>query len=68
MSADAHSTRSYMTFAYTPNASLGLPEESLSTDVVNWVETFDKSTGWYNRVLLKVLEALAFGQADAVID
>ena len=70
VSADAHSTRSYMTFAYTPNASLGLPEESLSTDVVNWVETFDKSTGWYDRGLTEtVLEAIAFGQAGgAVID
>ena len=65
LSVDAHSTRSYMTFAYTPSESLGIPEESLSTTVVNWLETFDKSTGWYDRGLTEtVLEAIAFGQAD----
>ena len=70
LSVDDHSTRSYMTFAYTPNASLGIPEESLSTGTVNWLETFDKSTGWYDRGLTEtVLEAIAFGQAgDAVIN
>jgi hypothetical protein len=70
VSADAHSTRSYMTFAYKPNASLGIPDETLPTDVVNWLETFDKSTGWYDRGLTEtVLEAIAFGQAGgAVID
>ena len=70
MSVDAHSTRSYMTFAYTPNVSLGIPEQSLATGVVNWLETFDKSTGWYDRSFTEtVLEAIAFGQAgDAVID
>ena len=70
-SVDAHTTRSYMTFAYTPSASLGLTEESLSSDVVNWVETFDKNTGWYDRGLTEaVLEAIAFGQAGggAVIE
>ncbi|KAG2125132.1 hypothetical protein DEU56DRAFT_962934 [Suillus clintonianus] len=31
-------------------------------DVVNWCETFDKSTGWYDHVLSEtVLEAIAFG-------
>ena len=69
LSADAHSTRSYMTFAYTPNASLGIPETSLSTGVVNWLETFDKSTGWYDRGLTEtVLEAIAFGQAGGVVN
>ena len=71
LSVDAHSTRSYMTFAYTPNnASLHIPPESLSTDVVNWLETFDKSTGWYDRGFTEtVLEAIAFGQiGDEVVD
>ena len=70
VSVDDHSTRSFMTFAYKPNVSLGIPEESLSTDVVNWVEDHDKSTGWYDRGLTEtVLEAIAFGQAGgAVID
>jgi NAD(P)-binding Rossmann-like domain len=70
LSADAHSTRSYMTFAYNPSPSLGIPEQSLSTDVVNWLETFDKSTGWYDRGLTEtVLEAIAFGQAgDGTVD
>ena len=70
VAVDDHSTRSYMTFAYTGNASLGIPEQSLSTDVVNWIETFDKRTGWYDRGLTEtVLEAIAFGQAGgAVID
>ena len=63
LSVDDHSTRSYMTFAYTPNASLNIPEQSLATNVVNWLETFDKSTGWYDRGLTEtVLEAIAFGQ------
>ena len=47
LSVDAHSTRSYMAFAYQPNVSIGMPEQPLSTDVINWLETFDKSTGWY---------------------
>ena len=70
LSVDDHSTRSYMTFAYIPSESLNLPEQHLSTDVVNWIETFDKSTGWYDRGLTEtVLEAIAFGQAgDGVID
>lgn len=70
LGADAHSTRSYMSFAYTPSPSLGIPEDHLSTGVVNWVETFDKSTGWYDRGLTEtVLEALAFGQVgDGTVD
>ena len=59
-----------MTFAYTPNVSLGIPEESLSIGVVNWLETFDKSTGWYDRGLTEtVSETIAFGQAgDGVVN
>jgi len=70
LAADAHSTRSYMSFAYTPSPDLGIPSGHLPTKVVNWLETFDKSTGWYDRGLTEtVLEAIAFGQAgDGVID
>ncbi|KAG2029886.1 hypothetical protein BDR03DRAFT_936773 [Suillus americanus] len=59
---DHYSTRAYMQLKYIPSPSLGLPNKSLSTDVVNWCETFDKSTGWYDRALSEtVLEAVAFG-------
>ena len=59
---DAHSTRSYMTFAYTPSGHL-------SSTVVNWLENFDKSTGWYDRGFTeKVLEAIAFEEpGDGVV-
>ncbi|KAG1751233.1 hypothetical protein EDB19DRAFT_1676233 [Suillus lakei] len=61
-SFDHYSTRAYMQLKYIPSPSLGLPNESLPTDVVNWCETFDKSTGWYDRALSEtVLEAVAFG-------
>ncbi|KAG1769110.1 hypothetical protein EV702DRAFT_1189117 [Suillus placidus] len=61
-SFDHYSTRAYMQLKYIPSPSLGLPNNSLSTDVVNWCETFDKSTGWYDRALSEtVLEAVAFG-------
>ncbi|KIK33682.1 hypothetical protein CY34DRAFT_18222, partial [Suillus luteus UH-Slu-Lm8-n1] len=60
-SFDEYSTRAYMQLKYIPSSSLGLPNKSLSTHVVNWCETFDKSTGWYDRVLTEtVLEAVAF--------
>ena len=70
LSVHAHSTRSYMTFAYIPSESLGIPQEHLSTRVVNWLETFDKSTGWYDRGFNeRVLEAIAYGQTDeGVVD
>ena len=59
---DKHSTRSYMALEYKPTGSLGLPDKPLPTDVINWCETFDKSTGWYDRALSEtVLEAVAFG-------
>ena len=68
LSVDAHSTRSYMAFAYKPNVSIGIPEQPLSTDVINWLETFDKSTGWYDRGFTEtVLEAIAFGQAGGAV-
>jgi len=59
---DSHSTRSYMTNVYRPSPKLNLPDKPLPTDVVNWCETFDKSSGWYDRSLSEtVLEAIAFG-------
>lgn len=64
MSFDHYSTRAYMSTEYRPSDKLPvkLPDKALSTDVVNWVETFDKSTGWYDRALSEtVLEAIAFG-------
>ncbi|KAG2336933.1 hypothetical protein BDR05DRAFT_80702 [Suillus weaverae] len=61
-SFDQYSTRAYMQLKYIPSPSLGLPNTSLSTDVVNWCETFDKSTGWYDRALSEtILEAITFG-------
>ena len=61
-SFDRYSARAYMHFKYSPSPNLGLPEEPLSIDVVNWVETFDNSTGAYDRALSEiVLDALAFG-------
>jgi len=62
---DMHSTRSYMSTVYKPSKKLldrGMPNQYLPTDIVNWCETFDKSTGWYDRSLAEtVLEAIAFG-------
>jgi hypothetical protein len=49
MSFDKYSTRAFMSLAYQPSPSLGIPANPLPTDVVNWCETFDKSTGWYDR-------------------
>ncbi|TDL14703.1 amine oxidase [Rickenella mellea] len=61
-SFDKYSTRAFMSLHYKPSPSLGLPDKCLPTDVVNWCETFDKSTGWYDRALSEtVLEAVAFG-------
>ncbi|KAH7922347.1 amine oxidase [Leucogyrophana mollusca] len=62
MTFENYSTRAYMSLKYVPSAILSLPERPLSADVVNWCETFDKSTGWYDRSLSEtVLEAVAFG-------
>lgn len=69
-SADAHSVRSYMAFAYTPSLSLGIPEQSLATKTINWLETFDGSTGGYDRGLTEmVLDAIVYRQiGNSVID
>ena len=59
---DLHSTRSYMALQYTPSNNINIPKKPLPNDVINWCETFDKSTGWYDRALSEtVLEAVAFG-------
>ena len=70
MRNDAYSTRAYLSFKYIPSASFGLEPEHLVTRVINWLETFDKSTGWYDRALTEtVLEAIAFGEAgDGQVD
>nr|QAA96039.1 L-amino acid oxidase 4 [synthetic construct] len=70
MKNDAYSTRSYFSFKYLPSPSFGLPSEHFSTRVINWLETFDKSTGWYDRGLTEtVLEAIAFGEVgDGEVD
>ena len=65
MRNDAYSTRAYLSFKYMPSATYGLEPEHLPTRVINWLETFDTSTGSYDRALTEtVLEAIAFGQAD----
>jgi len=66
MRNDAYSTRAYMAFKYMPSATFGLVPDHLSTREINWCETFDKSTGWYDKALTEtVLEAIAFGDVDA---
>lgn len=65
MKHDAYSLRSFMSFKYIPSANLPLPRTSLSTNVINWCETFDNSTGSYDRALTEsVLDALAFASED----
>lgn len=62
---DAYSLRSFMSFKYIPSPGLNIPRTHLSTDVINWCETFDNSTGSYDRALTEaVLEALAFATVD----
>jgi monoamine oxidase len=61
-SFDLYSIRAYMSIKYSPSPSLNIPDKPLPTDVVNWCETFDKSSGWYDRALTEtVLEDVAFG-------
>lgn len=65
----AYSTRAYMSTKYIPSQDLitnyGLPATPLSNDIVNWCETFDKATGWYDRALSEtVLESIAFGTVN----
>ncbi|KAF5331265.1 hypothetical protein D9611_013128 [Ephemerocybe angulata] len=70
---DRYSTRSYLQFGYVPSEDLqtkyGIPGTGLPTSVINWMETFDNSSGWYDRALLEtVLEALAFGAVGPTPD
>ncbi|KAG1869407.1 hypothetical protein DFJ58DRAFT_63493 [Suillus subalutaceus] len=63
---DAYSLRSFMSFKYIPSASLQIPPTHLSTNVINWCETFENSTGSYDRALTEsVLEALAFASVES---
>ncbi|KAG1840600.1 hypothetical protein DFJ58DRAFT_732818 [Suillus subalutaceus] len=63
MKHDAYSLRSFMSFKYTPSASLQIPRTHLSTNVINWCETFNDSTGSYDRGLTEaVLVALVESQ------
>ncbi|KAG1873113.1 hypothetical protein F4604DRAFT_1681177 [Suillus subluteus] len=63
---DAYSLHSFMSFKYIPSASLQILRTHLSTNVINWCETFDKSTGWYDCALTEsVLEALAFASVKS---
>ncbi|KAG2151158.1 flavin-containing amine oxidoreductase-domain containing protein [Suillus bovinus] len=65
---DAYSLRAYMLFKYIPSVNLKLPPMHLSTNVINWCETFEDSTGSYDRALTEaVLESLAFAKADSGI-
>ncbi|KAG1879144.1 hypothetical protein F4604DRAFT_1880092 [Suillus subluteus] len=63
MKHDAYSLRSFMSLKYTPSASLQIPRTHLSTNVINWCETFNDSTGSYDRGLTEaVLVALVESQ------
>lgn len=71
MDYDKYSMRSYMAGNRTDTApwldKKGLMPYPL--DVVNWCETFDKSSGWYDRGLTEtVLESLAFSWDGKPID
>jgi hypothetical protein len=62
MKFDKYSFRAYLSLAYTPSEKLGIPQEPLPTDVVNWMETFAGTTGSFDRALSDtVLDAIAFG-------
>jgi hypothetical protein len=64
MKFDKYSFRAYLSLAYKPTISI--PPEPLPTDVVNWMETFNNSTGAYDRALSEsVLDAIAFGWPDS---
>jgi hypothetical protein len=59
---DQHSTRPYLQFAYVPSQEFGVPLTGLPCSVVDWMETFEGSTGGYDRALTEmVLDAISFG-------
>lgn len=70
---DQYSTRSYLQFKYRPSKKLRddfkIPDAGLPTSVIDWLETFDKSSGWYDRALTEtILEALAFGAVGPEVE
>ncbi|KAG2039459.1 hypothetical protein BDR03DRAFT_860009 [Suillus americanus] len=66
MKHDAYSLRSFMSLKYTPSASLQIPCTHLSNNVIHWCETFDDSTGWYDRGLTEaVLQAPALASVES---
>ena len=61
MENDTHSVRSYMASKYLPSYSLNLPPRHLSSDVINWCNLLQNSSGGYDRALSElVFSALAF--------
>ncbi|KIP01104.1 hypothetical protein PHLGIDRAFT_123663, partial [Phlebiopsis gigantea 11061_1 CR5-6] len=73
MDYDKYSMRAYMAGNRSDKDKYdGLDELNLMPyplEVVNWCETFDKSSGWYDRALSEtVLEALAFSWDGKPID
>jgi len=62
MRNDVYSTRAYMSLKYIPSSKFELEPEHLTTNVVNWLETMDTSTGSYDNAFTEtVLDAIAFG-------
>ncbi|KIJ43551.1 hypothetical protein M422DRAFT_253129 [Sphaerobolus stellatus SS14] len=61
---DAYSLRAYLAFEYTPSSNLGLPTpKGLPIDVINWLETFQNSTGSFDTAFTEgVLDAMAFNE------
>lgn len=59
---DGYSARSYMALEYRPSTSLGLPNAPLPLDVISWIETFEDSTGAFDRAFSEiVLDNVDFG-------
>ncbi|KIJ57894.1 hypothetical protein HYDPIDRAFT_34694 [Hydnomerulius pinastri MD-312] len=46
---DGYLMRAYMSFKYMPSINLNLTPAHLSTNMINWCEMLDKSSGWYDR-------------------
>jgi hypothetical protein len=66
---DVYSLRAYMSLKYLPSEEVKLPPKHLSTNVVNWCETFDNSSGSYDRSLTEhVIEALAFATVGEEVE
>ncbi|VDC00494.1 unnamed protein product [Peniophora sp. CBMAI 1063] len=62
---DKYSARSYMATEYRPSKSLGLPDKPLPLDVIAWCETFEDSSGAYDRALSEiVLDSIDFGWSE----